>query len=175
MLDIKTKGLIKKYLDTNYKPPVLYQMANNMAFPNKGRKDLEEFLKNKIDSKQYFMLTAKYVNELNDDGKSLPMIQKDSTIPSSTFYRIVQGGNTNMTPEKKNLIKLCIGLELNMTKTEELMKCWGYAFSNNSLFDLVCQYFFTNWKYEKKDRGKMTAVSALQEYVQEFCPQVRDF
>ena len=55
------------------------------------------------------------------------------------FSHIASYKNSQL-PEKKTLFKLIIGLELNLSEAEELLKSAGYSFNEHKKFDLIIKY-----------------------------------
>ena len=49
---------------------------------------------------------------------------------------------------KKTIIQLCFGLKLSYEESVLLLSSAEFAFSNNSVFDLVIIYFLKNRNYD---------------------------
>ena len=71
-------------------------------------------------------------------------IYKKANIDRRLFSKF-RYGNYNLS--KRNLLKLCIVLELNINETNKVLGSAGYILSTNKEFDLIIRYFIINKDY----------------------------
>ena len=51
-------------------------------------------------------------------------------------------------PDKATVISFAIALRLSFAESERLMRAAGHAFSDASLFDLICRFFLENGEHD---------------------------
>ena len=51
-------------------------------------------------------------------------------------------------PSKRTILALAIALELNVTETDDLLRCAGYAMSHAGKEDVVIRYFIEHQQYD---------------------------
>ena len=102
--------------------------------------ELEELLGN-LDEP----FSATLMKFIDESGMKDSQVYKRAGIDRRTFSKI---RNPDYRPTKRTVLALAIGLELNLDKTEELLKCAGYAFSQSRKFDVIVQFFITNKRYD---------------------------
>ena len=107
-------------------------------------------------------LINKRINQLQDDGKSIKEIMADSFISKSTLSRLRTEFDEAKKHDKETLVKLAIGIELNLAETHELLKSFGLTLSRTSAFDVAAVYFFSTWKFKKNHRGSSKGLQYLQ-------------
>lgn len=123
-------------------------------------KDIEDFIK-EAEAEEKASIINDRVDELRSEGKSITEIEVDSDLSNSTVKRLRQYNRKDYIPDKINLIKFAVGLELDIDGANQLLEAFGYFFSASSRFDLICVYFFTYYEYERKDRGSGKAIYEL--------------
>ncbi|MDU2695063.1 MAG: RNase III inhibitor, partial [Intestinibacter bartlettii] len=52
------------------------------------------------------------------------------------------------TPSKPTVLSLAIALELNLDKTNDLLRKAGFALSHSNKFDIIIEYFISNQIYD---------------------------
>lgn len=72
-------------------------------------------------------------------------VYKRAIISKQTFSKI--RSNSNYQPDKDTAIKMCIGLELSLDETDDLLRLAGHALSPSIKRDLVVQYFIKHKIY----------------------------
>jgi len=82
--------------------------------------------------------------DLND-----PDVYKKAGLDRKLFSTI--RSKKNYVPSKKTAVALCIGLELDLEQTNELLKKAGLTLSHSNLFDVIIEYFIKNKKYDLYD------------------------
>ena len=75
---------------------------------------------------------------------------KDLCIKANIDKKVISKirNDENYHPSKPMLLAFCIGLELDMKETSELLLKAGFILSNSSLFDIVVKYFIENRIYD---------------------------
>lgn len=143
-------------------PKVFYESSENTLFSPEDvlTKDFD-FL-NLYNPSIGSDLINKRINQLQDDGKSIKEIMADSFISKSTLSRLRTEFDEAKKHDKETLVKLAIGIELNLAETHELLKSFGLTLSRTSAFDVAAVYFFSTWKFKKNHRGSSKGLQYLQ-------------
>lgn len=72
-------------------------------------------------------------------------VYKKSYVSKQTFSKIRKSQNYH--PDKDTAIKLCLGLELDINETNDLLSKSGYTLSPSIKRDLVIKYFIENKEF----------------------------
>ena len=110
-------------------------------------KDIELYLnqtKTKSCSELIFHFIDKYFDERNINPKDSYIYNK-ANIDRKLFSKF-RYGDYNLS--KKNILKLCIALELNLDEANQVLESAGYSLSKNKKFDLIIRYFIVNNEYD---------------------------
>ncbi len=67
----------------------------------------------------------------NYGGKSFSQIYRRAGISKQTFSKIIKRRNEDYVPRKETVLKLIIGLQLNLEQAEELLLSAGYRFTDS--------------------------------------------
>lgn len=102
---------------------------------------LEERIKHISDTfSEYLMYIIKEKGLVNSD------VYKKAIVDKKVFSKIEN--NINYHPQKSTVLQLCIGLELNLDETEDLLARAGYALSPSDKTDIIFSYFIENEIYD---------------------------
>ena len=78
-----------------------------------------------------------------------PDVYKKAGLDRKLFSTI--RSKKNYVPSKKTAVALCIGLELDLKQSNELLMKAGFTLSHSNLFDVIIEYFIKNKKYDLYD------------------------
>lgn len=78
-----------------------------------------------------------------------PDVYKKAGLDRKLFSTI--RSKKNYVPSKKTAVALCIGLELDLEQSNELLMKAGFTLSHSNLFDVIIEYFIKNKKYDLYD------------------------
>lgn len=81
-----------------------------------------------------------------ESGKDNVEIYKKAGISRQVFSNIIS--NKDLIPTKLTLVSLCIGLELTIEDTNELMHSAGYSLSKSIMFDSIILKYIYNEVYD---------------------------
>mgnify|MGYP002623981107 CR=1 FL=1 len=82
---------------------------------------------------------------LKERDEKDPDVYRRAEISRQLFHKIIS--NKDYQPTKSTAIQLAIGLRLDLTETQKLLKKAGYALTRSSKMDLVVQYFIEHGEY----------------------------
>ena len=85
------------------------------------------------------MSPMKYKSKMKD-------VYKKANIDRRLFSKI--RNNKDYTPSKPTVLSLAIALELNLDKTNDLLRKAGFALSHSNKFDIIIEYFISNQIYD---------------------------
>ena len=133
---IKPDDLIEECLRS-----VPLKRASIKEFSESDESKLEERIKHISDTfSEYLMYIIKEKGLVNSD------VYKKAIVDKKVFSKIKN--NINYHPQKSTVLQLCIGLELNLDETEDLLARAGYALSPSDKTDIIFSYFIENEIYD---------------------------
>ena len=88
----------------------------------------------------------KFIKLLIESKKDNAEIYKKAGITRQVFSKIVS--NKDMIPTKMTLISLCIGLELSLTESKELIVSAGYSLSRSIMLDVIVMKYIKEGIYD---------------------------
>lgn len=83
---------------------------------------------------------------IDNKGLKDPDVYRKINMDRKLFSKI--RCNLNYIPNKTNVIKLCLSLNLNLIDTTKLLNSAGYSLSYNDNFDLIISYCIENNVYD---------------------------
>jgi O-acetyl-ADP-ribose deacetylase len=86
------------------------------------------------------------LNTIDSKKKKDVEVYKKSNISKAVFSKI--RSNNDYQPSKSTALAFCIGLELNLEESQNLLQTAGFGFSNSSKQDLIVKYFIQKKKYD---------------------------
>ena len=120
---------------------VLTKCSSKKEFSESDESKLEERIKHISDTfSEYLMYIIKEKGLVNSD------VYKKAIVDKKVFSKIKN--NINYHPQKSTVLQLCIGLELNLDETEDLLARAGYALSPSDKTDIIFSYFIENEIYD---------------------------
>ncbi len=142
-------------------PYAMPRMMNSSTMPSPDKYDifqkkkksaLDERMKHLSDSFQEYLFYLIKEKSLNNAE-----VYKRAIITKQTFSKIKK--NVNYHPDKSTAMRLCVGLELNLDETKDLLLRAGYALSPCDKRDVIFSYFI-----EKEIYDMIEIDIALEEY-----------
>lgn len=136
----------EEFVDDHTVPrPILNQAAGrdgagNYAAASFGQ-DLDAFLKDSEST----TFTEHLISLLQECGEKDSVVYHRAGMSRQRFNKIIN--NKYAQPKKETAIQLAIGLKLDMTQTQALLKKAGYALTRSSRADLVIQYYIERKTY----------------------------
>jgi len=137
---------VKSYIREVYKPnenTEIIDESDELLNLTEKNNDLHDF-KHTIEYHQTFpMVLQKYID--------LKMIKKHSSMcrrigmKPDTFSAILRGKYKEV--KKENVLRLCIGLELNVEQAGELLNSAGFVLSDSLMTDVVIKYCLMSREY----------------------------
>ena len=85
-------------------------------------------------------------------------LYKKACVNAKTFAKI----RNSETPSKLTLLRICLGLELNLKQTQEMLNVAGYSLSNNNIFDKIIAFCL--------DKGVVN-IDRVEDYIYEMTGQ----
>ena len=153
---------ITQYIDDNYVEFNKYKFRPNTPeslddlsisiLENVNRKSsiykIESVDKNLLDALSKAEDTfSQYLLKLkNSSGMTDAQVYKKANIDRRLFSKI--RNNKDYTPSKPTVLSLAIALELNLDKTNDLLRKAGFALSHSNKFDIIIEYFISNQIYD---------------------------
>ena len=98
---------------------------------------LEERMKHLSDTFQQYLLFL-----MNEKGLTPSQVYKRAIITKQLFSKIKL--NPNYHPDKATAMRLCVGAELNLDETKDLLARAGYALSPCDKRDIIFSFFIEN-------------------------------
>lgn len=89
--------------------------------------------------------TEALLRMLKEHGEKDSVVYRQACISRQLFNKIIN--DKYYQPKKGTVIQLAIGLELDLSKTQELLSKAGYVLTRSSKTDLVVQYFINHKRY----------------------------
>lgn len=86
---------------------------------------------------------------MKEKGMDNTSVYKRAIIDKKTFSKIKN--NPNYHPQKRTALCLCVGAELNLDETKDLLARAGYALSPCDKTDIIFSYFIENEIYDMID------------------------
>jgi len=113
----------------------------DFEFDEKHENRLEERMKHLTDTySEYLMYLIKEKNKKNSD------VWRSAIVDKKVFSKIKN--NADYHPNKLTALCLCIGAELNLDETKDLLARAGYALSPCDKTDIIFSYFIENGIYD---------------------------
>ena len=135
----QTKRRIQR--DTKSCIPDELECLSEFHFEEEHEKKLEERMKHVSDSfSQYLLFLIQDKKMKNAD------VYKRAIVDKKTFSKIKN--NPEYHPQKMTALCLCIGANLNLDESKDLLARAGYALSPCDLTDIVFSYFIENQIYD---------------------------
>ena len=153
---------ITQYIDDNYVEFNKYKFRHNTPeslddlsisiLENVNRKSsiykIESVDKNLLDalSKAEDTFSQYLLKLIDSSGMTDAQVYKKANIDRRLFSKI--RNNKDYTPSKPTVLSLAIALELNLDKTNDLLRKAGFALSHSNKFDIIIEYFISNQIYD---------------------------
>ena len=153
---------ITQYIDDNYVEFNKYKFRRNAPeslddlsisiLENVNRKSsiykIESVDKNLLDalSKAEDTFSQYLLKLIDNSGMTDAQVYKKANIDRRLFSKI--RNNKDYTPSKPTVLSLAIALELNLDKTNDLLRKAGFALSHSNKFDIIIEYFISNQIYD---------------------------
>ena len=153
---------ITQYIDDNYVEFIKYKFRRNTPeslddlsisiLENVNRKSsiykIESVDKNLLDalSKAEDTFSQYLLKLIDSSGMTDAQVYKKANIDRRLFSKI--RNNKDYTPSKPTVLSLAIALELNLDKTNDLLRKAGFALSHSNKFDIIIEYFISNQIYD---------------------------
>lgn len=153
---------ITQYIDDNYVEFNKYKFHRNTPeslddlsisiLENVNRKSsiykIESVDKNLLDalSKAEDTFSQYLLKLIDSSGMTDAQVYKKANIDRRLFSKI--RNNKDYTPSKPTVLSLAIALELNLDKTNDLLRKAGFALSHSNKFDIIIEYFISNQIYD---------------------------
>ena len=153
---------ITQYIDDNYVEFNKYKFRRNTPeclddlsisiLENVNRKSsiykIESVDKNLLDalSKAEDTFSQYLLKLIDSSGMTDAQVYKKANIDRRLFSKI--RNNKDYTPSKPTVLSLAIALELNLDKTNDLLRKAGFALSHSNKFDIIIEYFISNQIYD---------------------------
>ncbi|MDO4977121.1 MAG: macro domain-containing protein [Eubacteriales bacterium] len=102
---------------------------------------LEERMKHVTDSFSEYLLYL-----IDSKGMSYPEVYRKALVDKKVFSRLKN--HPESRPKKITALCLCVGAELNMDQSKDLLARAGYAFSPCDKTDIIFSYFIENGIYD---------------------------
>ena len=153
---------ITQYIDDNYVEFNKYKFRRNAPeslddlsisiLENVNKKSsiykIESVDKNLLDalSKAEDTFSQYLLKLIDNSGMTDAQVYKKANIDRRLFSKI--RNNKDYTPSKPTVLSLAIALELNLDKTNDLLRKAGFALSHSNKFDIIIEYFISNQIYD---------------------------
>lgn len=138
---------IKSYINEIYNPNECKKQSNivsdNQSNLIENTNDLLGYQYTIDYSLTFPMVLQKYL-DLKGIKKYNAMCKKIGMKPD-TFSAILRKKYKDV--KKENILKICIGLELNLKEADELLNSAGYALSNGDMTDVIIKAFLYDRRY----------------------------
>lgn len=140
MLDQELLYQLQDYVSRHQIPPIQFSISEsprnmeNEHYSIMPASELENFVKN-FRQPTFSEVLFKLIDR---KGVTDADIYKKAGLDRRHFSKI--RSNSEYRPGKSTVIALAFALELNKTKTEELLKASGYSLSQSETFDLVIRF-----------------------------------
>lgn len=116
-------------------------MYESTPFGEEHESRLEERIKHLSDTFSQYLLYL--IQEKNMENAE---VYKRAIVDKKTFSKIKN--NVNYHPQKLTALCLCVGAELNLDETKDLLARAGYALSPCDMTDIIFSYFIENKIYD---------------------------
>lgn len=107
-----------------------------------NERELDKFIEQSLTQETFADLVISFMNK---KGMSPAEVYTNANLSRQDFSRVTTRGKGVTRP---TVFSMAIGLRLNWNETKLLMLSAGYAFRNNSMFDLILMFCITNKLYD---------------------------
>ena len=115
----------------------------------KINKDLFDSITQYIDDNYVEFNKYKFRRNTPESLDDLSISILENVNRKSSIYKIESvDNNKDYTPSKPTVLSLAIALELNLDKTNDLLRKAGFALSHSNKFDIIIEYFISNQIYD---------------------------
>lgn len=139
--------------ESPHMPTASFEMAllsvENAGFQVDTEADIENYMSRKLAERMEHMSDtfSEYLMYLIKEKKfENTKVWRDSAVDKKVFSKIKK--NPDYHPMKKTVLCLCIGAELNLDETKDLLARAGYALSPCDKQDVIFQFFIENEIYD---------------------------
>ena len=141
------QGRIKSYIKETYNPAAandeVIDSSLASSFNLNGALATENYIHTLDFNETFPMVLQKFLDKKG--FKKYTEVYRPIEMKQDTFSSILRGKYDYV--DKKNVLKLCIGLKLNLEEAEELMASAGYTFSPAIMVDVVIKACIVNRCY----------------------------
>lgn len=114
------------------------ECALDVSISNNSLEGALEQLDNTFQEQMFYLIDKKKLDEVE--------VYNKAHIDRRLFSKI--RSNSQFKPSKKTAICICLGMQLNLDETKDLLSKAGYTLSHSSKADLIIEYFIRNEDYD---------------------------